>query len=122
MSDPIDRQAAIEAIKKIPIYVTLDFGETCGEMPVVSPEATLNAIQNLPSAQSHWISCSERMPESQVEVIVSCTDDSGDTKFRYTSSGWITTNKEYWIVDNEINCFVTAWMPFPEPYKEVEHE
>lgn len=45
---------------------------------------------------------------SSNKVIVSCTDDSGDTKFRYTSSGWVTTNKEYWIIDNEINNFVVA--------------
>lgn len=64
-----------------------------------------------------WISCSERLPEAQTEVIVSCTDDSGDTKFRYTSSGWVTTDKEYWIVDNEINNFVVAWREMPEPYK-----
>ena len=73
-----------------------------------------------PSAQpeQRWIPCSERLPEAQTEVIVSCTDDSGDTKFRYTSSGWVTTNKEYWIVDNEINNFVVAWREMPEPYKE----
>ena len=65
-----------------------------------------------------WIPCSERLPEGRTEVIVSCTDDSGDTKFRYTSSGWVTTDKEYWIVDNEINNFVVAWMPLPEPYQE----
>ena len=59
MSDLIDRQAAIDAIKKIPIYVTLDFGETCGRMPVVSPGGALCAIQNLPSAQ----------PERQVELV-----------------------------------------------------
>lgn len=74
------------------------------KMPTIEPEP-------------HWIPCSERLPEARTEVIVSCTDDSGDTKFRYMSSGWVTTNKEYWIVDNEINNFVVAWMPLLEPYK-----
>lgn len=68
-------------------------------------------------AERRWIPVSENLPEPQTEVIVSCTDDSGDTKFRYTTNGWMTTNKEYWIVDNEINSFVVAWKEKPEPYK-----
>ena len=69
-----------------------------------------------------WTPVSEGLPESQTEVIVSCTDDSGDTKFRYTSSGWLTTDKEYWIVDNEINNFVVAWREMPEPYREDKND
>lgn len=73
-------------------------------------------------ANRRWIPCNERLPDSRIEVNVSCHDDSGDTPFDYTSCGWMTTDKEYWIVDNEINNFVVVWMPFPEPYKEADHE
>lgn len=76
------------------------------------------AIDALTAQQ--WIPCSEILPDAQTEVIVSCIDDSGDTRFLYTSSGWVTTDGEYWIVDNEINSFVKAWMPLPEPYREEE--
>ena len=65
-----------------------------------------------------WIPCSERLPNGQTEVVVSCSDDSGDTPFNYTSFGWVTNDGEYWIVDNEINNFVIAWMPLPKPCKE----
>ena len=67
-----------------------------------------------------WISVSERLPHGSCSdlVNVSIHDDSGDTPFDYTSCGWITTDGEYWIVDNEINNHVIAWMPLPEPYKE----
>lgn len=79
--------------------------------------------EQLSSAQleQRWIQCSERLPNSQTEVIVSCRDDSADTIYRYTASGWITTNGEYWIVDNEINPYVVAWMPLPEPWKGEQH-
>lgn len=69
---------------------------------------------------SPWvvISKDEYHPPAQEEVLVSCLDDSGDTPFSYTSTGWVTPNHEYWIVNNEINKDVVAWMPLPDPYKE----
>lgn len=76
-------------------------------------------LEQLSSIQpeSQWIPCSERLPNGQTEVIVSCCDDSGDSKYNYTSCGWMTRDGEYWIVDNEINYYVNAWMPLPEPYR-----
>lgn len=73
------------------------------------------AIKALEEPQ--WILCSERLPAGQTEVIVSVLDTSGDTLFDYTASGWITTDGEYWIVDNEICSYVIAWCEFPEPYR-----
>ena len=67
---------------------------------------------------SEWIPVTERLPEGRTEVIVSCHNDSGDRSYDYTSYGWITTDREYWIVDNEQNDYVIAWQPLPEPYKE----
>ena len=70
--------------------------------------------------KEQWILCDEKLPIGQELVIVSCHDDVGDTPFDYTSCGWVTTNGEYWIVDNEINRHVIAWMPLPKPYKVVD--
>lgn len=66
---------------------------------------------------NNWILCSEQLPPSRLEVLVSIHDTVGDNSFNYTCTGWLTTGKEYWIVDDEINDYVIAWMPFPEPYK-----
>jgi len=81
--------------------------------------ALQEALNKVPTvdAELHWIPCSERLPEDDTEVIVSCTDDSGDSEFSYTTTGWHF--KGMWVVCNERNYFVRAWMPLPKPY-EVE--
>ena len=120
MDDLISRQAAIDEFKK-----ELTVGESKGNYvtlcSAVSYEGAKQILESLPSAQpqpeQRWIPCSEKMPRGEVEVIVSCHDNSGDTPFNYSSCGFTTTDGEYWIVDNEINYHVIAWMPLPEPYR-----
>ncbi len=76
-------------------------------------------IKNIFDFPSPWILVSdEHYPPAEEEVLVSCLDDSGDTPFSYTSTGWVTPNHEYWIVNNEINRDVVAWMPLPDSYEE----
>lgn len=113
----INREEAISAIQDIEPFVVLDnksgnvlgSGINCAD--VVKKLSTLE-----PAPQ--WIPCSERLPEDDIEVIVSCTDDSGDTSFSYTTVAWHF--KGTWICNNERCFFIIAWMPLPEPY-EVEN-
>ena len=72
--------------------------------------------------QTRWRPCHEILPAVCTEVNVSCHDVSGDTAFDYSSSGWLTPDGKYWIVDNEINSFVIAWKPLPEPYNPYDNE
>ena len=69
-----------------------------------------------PSAQ-RWIPCSERLPEDEEDVIVSVRDDSGDNTLDYSSCGWYACAGDFWVVDNEANERVVAWMPLPDPWK-----
>ena len=117
MSDYISRQAAIDAIRASTSKYTGFM-----EMEMYTDDDAVEAIEGVPSAQpeQHWIPCSDRLPNSRETVIVSIRDETGDTRYDYTAHGWLTTDKEYWIVDDEINNYVIAWMPLPEPYKGEE--
>lgn len=113
--DTISRRAAIDLAHKN--YDTiLDF-KSDGRTVADSFEDIINTLPSVQPEQ-RWIPVSEGLPNGREEVIVSCHDDSGDTPFDYSTSGWVTTDGKYWVVDNDINNFVTAWMPLPEPYKE----
>ena len=116
--DLISRQAAIDEIDEwIKAFRENGHKESAADACLIQ-----DGIIQLPSAQPEpqWIPCSERLPNGQTEVIVSCCDDAGDSKYNYTSFGWMTRDGEYWIVDNEINYYVNAWMPLPEPWKGAE--
>ena len=74
---------------------------------------------NSPVIPGGWISCSERMPEDEQEVIV-----HNKLGYRYVSyfdehSGLFFDMRG----SNQMNCIehilVTHWMPLPEPPQEV---
>ena len=63
-----------------------------------------------------WIPVSERLPEPDVEVLV--TDDAGGLATISTDSIYESeaTGEKEWYTSQR----VTAWMPLPKPYREVE--
>ena len=108
MNDLISRQAAIDAVRTalFPRMHTADDAEV--------------AIMTVPSAQQ-WISCKERLPDTQDWVNITVFDESGDSKFWYPTVGWHLSDGT-WIVDNEAMSEyalrrVVAWMPLPEPWE-----
>ena len=69
------------------------------EQPTIEPE-------------QRWVPCSERLPENDDDVLVQMNDGSMMVDCRAASSnGWFWAG----LGDEPI-----AWMPLPEPYKEVE--
>lgn len=70
---------------------------------------------------SEWIPVSERLPEpSYKRLLVSGYIRMGGLKsFSTDMARW---NGDYWTFDGEPipDGVVLAWMPMPEPYREVE--
>ena len=113
MSDLIDRQAAIENIKECAQAAHSNY-EWDMEQGYIN---AIECLEELPSAQpeQQWIPCSERLPESDVDVLTQYSDYSMSVDSRTaSSSGW------FWA-DGEDDLPI-AWMPLPEPYKAESEE
>ncbi|EJF4177509.1 DUF551 domain-containing protein [Salmonella enterica subsp. enterica serovar Heidelberg] len=85
-------------------------------------EALKVAMRNSPVTPDSWISCSERMPEKNQNVLVSVNFDSSLVEplicsARYTGSTF--RRGEATIKPGNGVEQVTHWMPLPEPPKEV---
>jgi len=83
-------------------------------------------IQELPSAQQ-WIPCSERLPKTDNEVLITVFDTEDDYvevyKGFYQDHEWWTQWCHGCLKIKDEPCgvnIVTAWMPLPEPYKGEE--
>ena len=86
--------------------------------------ATRRAFDAL--SEPHWIPVTERLPETDDEVLTTYIVNGDKTK-RYTETSsyyfdgfsgyWSSPWDEYRIAGTRIE--VIAWMPLPEPYKGV---
>lgn len=68
--------------------------------------------------EQRWIPCSEKLPEDDVEVLV--TDDSGGVQ-------WLDIDRILSYEDGSGRSWIysqnpTAWMPLPKPYRAERKE
>lgn len=90
-------------LNRAEIYKVID------EQPTIEPEP-------------HWIPCSERLPQEEVDVLC-CRDNKTMAIMhfnpvlttRYPKGFSVVEGAFSWRQDN-----VVAWMPLPEPYREGE--
>ena len=115
MSDLISKEQAIESLKRAEALVRA-FGyhnviETIRELPTIE-------------AKSRWIPVTERLPEKPFGCLVTVWDTNPITmdEFENILPYFVGWDGEQWNdADGEQCPFeVIAWMPLPEPYREVE--
>lgn len=127
MRDLIDRQAAIDALeepRKVPDTWTDEYA--VGER--MQWEKDVKALNSLsPVQEQQWIPVAEKLPDADENVLVTC-EYKGKRSVGLGSLGsyvdggecWCLPSDEYAIGDYAINRKITAWMPLPEPYREVK--
>ena len=94
-------------------------------------EQILGDLEDFPSAQQ-WIPCSERLPEEDVEVLITYRYKEGEGDTSHADMD-ITTYGQMYFGGNKVgnhkhwrqpfeyfesNYEVVAWMPLPDPYRE----
>jgi len=118
MSDPIDRQVAIESVADEiwhypnECYKNLNVFENAKDLAE-------HALRGLPSAQpeQRWIPCSERLPE-EGEIVLTQANIENMISLCVASR----QDYNYWKGWNTREINVVAWMPLPEPYREERTE
>lgn len=77
------------------------------------PRLHIKEPGNSPVIPDGWISCSERMPDNNHDVLF--FDVWG-----YIRIGWFSADDRSWFTSDDGCCMeVTHWMPLPEPPQEV---
>lgn len=77
-------------------------------------EMAMRKAGNSPVTPDGWISCSERMPDNNHDVLF--FDVWG-----YIRIGWFSADDRSWFTSDDGCCMeVTHWMPLPEPPQEVK--
>lgn len=135
MNDLISRQEAVQA---------LVFAEEIGDMKCENLREVLEVLNRVPPT-IQWISVTERLPKFDEVVLVWVENKDPNGRFRFNNPGIHTAQlrdkvpkhdpegrKNIWGIpgyDSEWTVWgwsyfsepdIKAWMPLPEPYREVE--
>ncbi|EJV8842310.1 DUF551 domain-containing protein [Escherichia coli] len=92
----------------------IDTLENCDDDRIEAVKAVLRRLAvNSPVTPDSWISCSERMPDNNHDVLF--FDVWG-----YIRIGWFSADDRSWFTSDDGCCMeVTHWMHLPEPPQEV---
>lgn len=111
--DCISRQAAIDALNG-EMEIT---GRANAEVVKGYVRLVKDRLEALPSAQpeQRWITVTERLPEYDKPVLLSTAWGKTEIGF-WTQRGWMIVACSYREFEQGA---VKAWMPLPEPYKDM---
>ncbi|KUX68914.1 hypothetical protein AWF89_21375 [Escherichia coli] len=93
----------------------IDTLESCDDDRIDAIKAVLRRLAgNYPVTPDGWISCSERMPDNNHDVLF--FDVWG-----YIRIGWFSADDRSWFTSDDGCCMeITHWMPLPEPPQEAK--
>ena len=97
--------------------------QTLKDMKEEQPEPSMEqcACCVLSKPEQMWIPCSERLPEEEQTVLVTCSDGGVYIYDRLKACDYEYDDMRFW--EDNMGCYqpmedVIAWMPLPEPYAE----
>lgn len=116
----INKQEAIDAIEVYRRNMAHILGDNDEKVKTI--ETCIMLVREAEEAE-RWIPVSERLPEKKTEVIYSLEN-------HYVSTGYMTdrdytgnTVELHWEdIESGVLIYPEAWMPLPEPYKEVKDD
>lgn len=116
--DCISRKAVMEYIKAHIQEIISESGKDLNSHTNTVLRAILMGVEVTPSVQpkTGWIPCSERLPEKNIEVLVT-------TKWDNITIGEMLSDNDWLIYEGTTyadNDDIKAWMPLPQSYKEDE--
>ncbi len=84
-------------------------------------KAVWQALADAPSVEPGWIPVTERLPKTSEKVLVTRRFGLyvGDDYDRCIDLGYYYSNLKKWDTLDLDDIEVLAWMPLPEPYREV---
>lgn len=102
-------------IDKLKDWIRTDYFEDWSAKNFILNDV-IDEINNMPKV-SEWIPVSEKLPESDDDVIVTCK--SCRTGKKFTSTDYRNCKTGEW---SYFGRDVIAWQPLPEPYREESVE
>ncbi len=106
MSDLVSRKAVMELIESKCVNGCLGTDDTT----LIDAHGLIDDVSDLPSVNSGWISCSERLPEKYGEYIAMIAGAEESTHL------WYAPDCCYWEDEVGNTYSVLAWQPYPASY------
>lgn len=118
----IDADMCMAKIKDMPVTYDSETVQRCIEVVSNAPTVDVSTVDvSTVDTKTHWIPCSERLPEEPFGCLVTVWDTDPVTmdEFENILPYFVGWDGEQWNDGDGLQCpfEVIAWMPLPKPYE-----